>query len=191
MQANSQLIAGHSAVGQPTLGYLSVHEDGATGAVGGLLLLNVYGRPLELHCSVPVRVNRAQSLLYGDSLRSQLYGHTIAVALWQAAEIRPSFLLTDNLDMLAFRSLSDVALAYLSGSSADGTGLSATAAEPADELAGCRCLAAPGYRDDIVTIRTLWTELGPSVEIMEPFQRLREALREMMVPAVGPNAQAA
>lgn len=190
VQAISQPTAVQLAVSQPTLGYLSVQEDGS-GAVGGLLLLNIYGRPLELHCSVPVRVNRAQSLLYGESLRSQLYGQTIAVALLEAASVRPSFLLTDNLDMLAFRPLSDIFLAYVSGSSADGTGICAGVAEPADELAGCRCLAAPGYRDDIANIRTQWTELGPSVEIMEPFQRLREALREMMATAVGPNSQAA
>lgn len=172
---------------QVILGFLSVLEEAATGAVGGLLLLNSHGRPLELHCSVPVRVNRAQALLYGESLRPQLFGHTIAAALFAAVTQAPAFVVTDCLDMLAFREISDIPLVYVAGASAELPGAAGD-----DEVAGCRLLAAPHHRSDVATIQQIWQALHATVELQEPFQRLREALREMTSSAgMGNAAQAA
>ena len=56
------------------LGFLTVIECARDGFVGGLLILNQLGRPLEFHCSVPVRPNRAQEILYGPTLCGFLCG---------------------------------------------------------------------------------------------------------------------
>src|SRR4051812_23172961 len=54
------------------LGFLTVVEDEQQGLVGGYLLLNPLGRPVEFHCTAPVKPNRAQQILYGPTLRPYL-----------------------------------------------------------------------------------------------------------------------
>ena len=70
-----------SAGSQAALGFLTVLEHDEHGLVGGYLLLNMAGRPLEFHCTVPVRPNRAQQILFGPTLRPYLYGEQIGQAL--------------------------------------------------------------------------------------------------------------
>ena len=48
---------------QPALGFLTILEHDQLGYVGGYLILNSAGRPLEFHCSAPVKPNRAQQIL--------------------------------------------------------------------------------------------------------------------------------
>ena len=54
----------------PAIGFLTVTRDLEQGLFGGYLLLNALGRPLEFHCTAPVRPNRAQEILYGPTLDS-------------------------------------------------------------------------------------------------------------------------
>jgi hypothetical protein len=61
------------------IGFLTIEEDQQCGHCGGYLLLNTSGRPLEFHCTAPVKRNRAQEVLYGPTLKPFLYGDLIAV----------------------------------------------------------------------------------------------------------------
>lgn len=54
--------AGKSTI---ALGFLTVVEHKQHGLFGGYLVLNQVGRPLEFHCTAPVKPNRAQEILYG------------------------------------------------------------------------------------------------------------------------------
>ena len=53
---------------KPALGFLTVVEHPQHGLFGGYLLLNHGGRPLEFHCTAPIKPNRAQEILYGPTL---------------------------------------------------------------------------------------------------------------------------
>ena len=63
------------------LGFLTVVEDQKSGLFGGYLVLNSAGRPLEFHCTAPVKPTRAQEILYGPTLKSYLYGEQIGKTL--------------------------------------------------------------------------------------------------------------
>ena len=52
-----------------SLGFITVIDHVDLGCIGGYLILNLGGRPLEFHCTAPVRANRAQQILYGVSLK--------------------------------------------------------------------------------------------------------------------------
>ena len=56
------------------MGFLTVVEHPEFGLFGGYLLLNWAGRPLEFHCTAPLKPNRAQEILYGPTLEPFLYG---------------------------------------------------------------------------------------------------------------------
>ncbi len=74
----------HDSVGNRLalrLGFFSVcpHVDG--GFIGGYLILNGVGRPLEFHCTTPVKPTRTQEILYGATLKPYLFGEQIAPVL--------------------------------------------------------------------------------------------------------------
>jgi hypothetical protein len=47
---------------QLRLGFLTAVEEAEGGVVGGLLVTNRFGRPLEFQCTTPVRPNRTQQI---------------------------------------------------------------------------------------------------------------------------------
>ena len=51
------------AKSKPALGFLTVVEHPQYGLFGGYLVLNLAGRPLEFHCTAPIKPNRAQEIL--------------------------------------------------------------------------------------------------------------------------------
>jgi hypothetical protein len=83
------------------IGFLTVVEDSQQGLCGGYLVLNRAGRPLEFHCTVPIRANRAQEILYGPTLAPFLYGEQIGQTLVSKAKCQPGLVCTDREPILA------------------------------------------------------------------------------------------
>ena len=73
--------------GATTFGYLSAIESADHGYFGGLLIISPLGRPVEFHCTAPIRPSRAQEILYGPTLEAFLYGELIGQALLKQAGI--------------------------------------------------------------------------------------------------------
>src|SRR4051794_1415266 len=96
MSAASQTAA-------PCLGFLSILENTDLGLLGGYLLLNAAGRPLEFHCTAPVKANRTQEILYGATLKPYLYGEQIGQTLLAKTKLRPLVVCTDSEAALAVR----------------------------------------------------------------------------------------
>src|SRR5688572_20978022 len=88
---------------EPALGFLTVVEHAQHGLFGGYLVLNLAGRPLEFHCTAPVKPNRAQQILYGPTLEPYLYGEQIGQALVAKCELEILVLCTDRPAALAVR----------------------------------------------------------------------------------------
>ena len=94
-------MSGETAVATSALGFLSVLEHPQHGLFGGYLVLNMAGRPLEFHCTAPIKPNRAQEILYGPTLQPFLYGEQIGQALLAKATIDPVFVFTDRKPAMA------------------------------------------------------------------------------------------
>jgi hypothetical protein len=101
-----------------TIGFLTVVEDSQHGAFGGFLVLNAAGRPLEFHCTTPVKPNRAQEILYGPTLRPYLYGEQIGTALVAKAAATLELLCVDLPDVLAVRPHVQLATVLVAASAA-------------------------------------------------------------------------
>ena len=71
------------------VGFLSVRYQPEHGFFGGYLIVNQLARPLEFHCTMPVRPSRSQELLYGSTLNDFVCGEQIAKALTQKAKLKP------------------------------------------------------------------------------------------------------
>ena len=85
------------------MGFLTVVEHPQYGLFGGYLILNTAGRPLEFHCTAPIRPNRAQEILYGPTLESFLYGEQIGQTLISQGSASPLVICTDREPALAAR----------------------------------------------------------------------------------------
>ena len=83
------------------VGFLSVRHRVEHGYFGGYLIVNQLARPLEFHCTMPVRPSRSQELLYGKTLNDFVCGEQIAKALTQKAKLKPLLVLTDTPAALA------------------------------------------------------------------------------------------
>jgi hypothetical protein len=179
-----------------TIGFLSVYEFEGQGLFGGYLILNLAGRPLEFHCTAPVRANRAQEILYGPTLKPYLYGEQIGPALLERAGAKPVVVFTDQEAVLAARDMTTIPIAYVSEeeSSVSPTPAADTAwrADPA-HLAlrapsrsrlhrfrvGPHALAVDTQRqEDEMQIVQFWQPHAADFDLREPFGRIREALEE-------------
>jgi hypothetical protein len=97
----------------PAIGFLTVTHDVEQGRFGGYLVLNALGRPLEFHCTAPVRPNRAQEILYGPTLDPYLCGERIGPVLLSRSKAAPSLVFTDLESAMAARAWVHVPMALV------------------------------------------------------------------------------
>jgi hypothetical protein len=154
------------------LGFLTVVEAEATGLIGGYLLVTLAGRPIEFHCTAPVRPNRAQQILFGPTLRPYLLGEQIGRTLLGKSSLAPLAVWTDVDAALAVREFTDVpvALVLLDG-------IPAPAGTATLELGNNRLAVAERYAVDAERLRERAQELA-AFDLAEPFGRIRAAIDE-------------
>ena len=182
----------------PTVGFLTVQSFADVGLIGGYLLLNPLGRPLEFHCTAPVRPNRAQEILYGPTLAPYLYGEQIAQTLLEKGKSRPQFVCTDTEPVLSARHFVALPLVLLEQAPQRGHDVDASAARgdlrldtahatrPAPktrrlirfELEGCPAAVEERYQRDRDDILESWQAQACELDLWEPFGRLHEAIEE-------------
>ncbi len=158
---------------QPTLGFLTVLSDADHGLFGGYLLLNMAGRPLEFHCTAPIKPNRAQEILYGPTLESYLYGEQIAHTLLEQAKSEPLVVCTDCPPALSVRELVSTPVALVLAPDAAGDGRLRTFRVGRNTLA-----VAQASEADSPLIAGRLAELSESFDLAEPFGRIRQAIEE-------------
>lgn len=160
---------------QPAFGFLTVVESDSVGLTGGYLLLNLAGRPLEFHCTAPVRPNRAQQILFGPTLQPYLYGEQIGQTLLAKASQPPLVVWTDVAAAASVREFIAAPVGLVLGA------LDAPPGWQAFELSGNRLAVSEPNRSDRDAILE---RLGPqvSIDLCEPFGRIREAIDEAQKP---------
>lgn len=178
----------------PAIGFLTVVADADNGLTGGYLVLNASGRPLEFHCTAPVKPNRAQEILYGPTLAPFLYGEQIGQTLIVKAKIEPLLVCTDVEPALAARPFvsSPVVLVMprqAESASSDGVVLRLDQqhlSPPAAKsfrlhrftLAGEELAVADGHLADKELVVGRWQPYATDFDLREPFSRIREAIEE-------------
>jgi hypothetical protein len=166
-------MASSSASSSPSLGFLTVVQHTEHGYFGGLLALGPFGRPLEFHCTLPVRPSRAQEVLYGPTLRTYLCGEQIAAALLGKLTSSPVAILTDDVDVLSVAPLTDTPVLLVP--SADD--------EQARQRSGTNwlnvgdwTLATASITTDVDALARLLADFTPNIDPAEPFERIRSAI---------------
>jgi hypothetical protein len=195
------------AKSKPTVGFLTVVEHPQYGLFGGYLILNMAGRPLEFHCTAPIKPNRAQEILYGPTLESFLYGEQIGQTLIGQGTASPLLVCTDREPALAAREYVTTPLVLVlppeaqtaepeaappqgmepqvekTPAAASGKIFRLDAAHNGPRLVtfqfGRNHLALPERADeDRRLIVERLIDVADSFDLAEPFQRIRDAIEE-------------
>jgi hypothetical protein len=178
---------------------LTVCEHESQGVFGGYLILNTAGRPLEFHCTAPVRPSRAQEILYGATLQAYLYGEQIGQALLEKAKTTPLVVFTDAQAVLTVRGFTSLPVAcVMTQDAAPATETDGNAPArrvrldegrngPPSPFAlrlhtfdvGKHQLAVlKDHAEDAQLIAQRWEPLAADFDLREPFGRIREAVDE-------------
>src|SRR5688572_4131740 len=130
----------------PCIGFLTA-THGELGITGGYLILNAAGRPLEFHCTAPVKASRVQEILYGPTLQPFIYSEQIGQTLVGKSRLRPLVICTDAAEMVGMRGLVEMPLVFV---------LADNDRESGFPLGKNRVSATPGYTSDEPAIREAW-----------------------------------
>ena len=182
------------------LGFLSFVDRPPHGVLGGFLVVSPRGRPLEFHCSAPIRPNRAQEILYGPTLRPFLLGELVGRTLVQHAALSVDAVLIDSLEALdLLREAVDVPVAAVDMAAIDMAALDIGKETVRVSVSGSIIPDAPnvrnaspdqvkigpfllttarGFLQDAGELRNLLVPLVDDLDLCEPFERIRAALDE-------------
>ena len=156
-------------------GFLTVVDSPVQGLIGGYLILNALGRPLEFHCTAPIKPNRAQEILYGPTLQPFIYGEQIGQTLVRATQLKVPMVLTDLALVLATAELVKEPIVLLMP---DEPGAAPARGQTMLEAAGRRMALASGRQSDRDAVLAATAKLGESFDWAEPFGRIRDAIGE-------------
>lgn len=160
------------------LGFLTVFPEGS-GFLGGYLVTNSWGRPVEFRLSTAVQPNKVQQILYGHTLTEYLCAELIGKTLVEKTATPVQLLVTDNPDVLPIRSRLDIPT--ILARPAEGVA-EANPDSPMIRLDHQRSALPLWWRQEHASddqlIRAILDRVDPALELTEPFTRIREAMGE-------------
>ncbi|MDA0832552.1 MAG: hypothetical protein O2955_00645 [Planctomycetota bacterium] len=192
------------------LGFLTTVQTPEGSFVGGLLVTNHMGRPLEFQCTTPIKPNATQQILYGPTLKPFLMGELISKTLVERVGIAPDILLTEQEEVLELRPHVNVpvglislparvkkAIADKSGSIGENSVTSDAAEASSEGNISSPAQSSEGapsekqvrlgrqwlrfhasHDDDRVKVSESSKSISADADLLEPFERVREALME-------------
>lgn len=159
------------------LGFIAAVEVEGRGHVGGLLVTNHNGRPLEFQCTTPVKPDRTQEILYGKMLRPWLLGELIGKTLMDRVSIKPDMVFTSDSDILELRNHVKTPVACTSEESANVDAARAAAASTKD-MGGRRLRFHEAHQHDGEFVNKQIHLIPGQADLEEPLERVHEALNE-------------
>lgn len=156
------------------LGFLTILQESG-GTMGGYLVTNSWGRPLEFRLSSAVQPNRVQQILYAGTLLPYVCGELIGKTLVEKSSTPIMMVVTDHEAALEVRSRLNVPVACM---------ISAAAARPGsvwvrpEEEGQPGIICHPRFPADQSALRELLDRLDHAFDLSEPFARIREAVGE-------------
>ncbi len=159
------------------LGFLTVlHEP--SGRLGGYLVTNLWGRPLEFRLSTAVQPNRIQQVLYGPTLDAYLCGDLIGKTLIDKTATPAQLVVTDTASALDVRLKLEVPVVWFAKPD-DNAAKEMTANLVAPASGGKGSLYRhPQYPADREAVQAALERLDGTLDFAEPFDRIREAITE-------------
>ncbi|WP_347243896.1 hypothetical protein [Thermogutta sp.] len=191
------------------LGFFTAVPLADGGYVGGYLILNGVGRPIEFHCTTPVRPTRAQEILYGPTLKPYLLGEQMAPALIAKAKSGVEIVFVSEWEALTLSQVVEQPVVLvvspetteavdcgLVASAASGGRCPSATGAPFVGAALLECGAIPACRslqigrntllipessrETLTQVQEFLSPWAEAFDLLEPFGRIRAALEEAL-----------
>jgi hypothetical protein len=159
------------------LGFLTVVHEPA-GYVGGYLVTNQWGRPLEFRLSSAVQPNRVQQILYAGTLETYLCAELIGKTLVEKTGVPVQLVVTDTAAVLALREHISVPVVWVAPAEAPATWPLLAGQRQPPLLVRERLYCHPAFAEDASFVQELLARRSGLLDLAEPFGRIREALAE-------------
>jgi len=166
------------------LGFLTAVEVPDQGFVGGLLITNRHGRPLEFQCTAPLKPSRTQEILYGSTLGPYVVGEVIARTLIEKVGVKPHLVLTELIEILELRNHVSMPVGCLEpdqSSTSESTPASSETSLQADgplKIGRQWIRLHAAHLEDRSDVESHSSQVPKDADMKEPFERVREALLE-------------
>jgi hypothetical protein len=161
----------------PNLGFLTVlHES--NGYLGGYLVTNSWGRPLEFRVSTAVQPNRFHQILYGGTLQPYICADLIGKTLIEKTNMRAGLLVTDCESALELRAQIDAPMVWLPRD--DALPPSPPAGTPVEFGPNLKrsVYCHPNHSRDAESVHETLGRLEGVLDLAEPFARIHTAIAE-------------
>lgn len=177
----------HGNHDQIRLGFLAAIEDTERGFVGGLLVTNRFGRPLEFQCTAPVKPNRTQQILYGPTLKPFVLGELIGRTLLDKVGVKPHMVLVESPELLDLRSATSTVVAALVDAGKSAASIHSQNPDnphndqtlPTGLKLGSEMVCLhKSHDEDRHEVEKFAKIIPADADLREPFERIREALAE-------------
>lgn len=159
--------------GQYVLAYLIAPEAPGGGYTGALLVTDGRTRPLEFLSAAPVKPTKIQAYLYGKSLREHATVDVIARKLVASVSHRPAAIFVDAEELLEVGRIVTVPVAMLTASGS-------ISVSGSNALSQVKFRVSEASKDGEAVVGKLVGELEQSIDLLEPFKRTAEALKEAL-----------
>jgi hypothetical protein len=173
-------VADSIRVPNSSLGFLTIVQEN-NGYLGGYLVTNLWGRPLEFRLTTAVQPSRIQLILYGGTLEPYVCADLIGKTLVDKTSTAVACVFTDCKPVLDLRLKIDVPVVCLPG---EPRLLEVPASypnandEPESQNLKGQVLCHPRFPEDAVAVRALRDRLDAGLDLAEPFVRIRQAMSE-------------
>ena len=158
------------------LGFLTVLKEEEK-YLGGYLVTNNWGRPLEFRLSSAVQPNPVQEILYADTLMPYIYGELIGKTLVEKTSLTPELIITEEEEVLDLRRHLPIPVVWLAPLDAQVDSSARIIAQEAEE--GQRVIyTSREFLEDLPDIQEQLARLKDVLDLEEPFRRIREAVSE-------------
>jgi hypothetical protein len=161
--------------GPVNLGFLTVLHE-ANGYVGGYLVTNIWGRPVDFRLSSAVQPNRVQQILYAATLVPYLCADLIGKTLVEKATVPAQLIVTDLEPVLDLRLKLDIPVVWLAPTDLPADP-GAVTARPGSGARG-PLLCHHRFSSDVARVREVLDPVDGAFDLAEPFIRVREAIAE-------------
>lgn len=166
------------------LGYITTRVFEGPAYLGGVLIVDKKGIPVEFKYVEPIRPSKLQALLYGNTIDKYIRIESVGIPLVDALEHKPSVLFVREEPFLEGSkwSFPVISLSRYKGSMLPNVG-------EYKELEDCeyivqidsgmpvRLRLEKRYKERLMEIISFLTEVGQNFDIVEPFSRLEEAIK--------------
>jgi hypothetical protein len=161
------------------LGFLTVLRE-TNGYLGGYLVTNVWGRPLEFRLSSAVQPNRVQQILFSATLEPYICADLIGKTLVDKTPSPVQMIVTDRERVLDLRNRVDYPVVWLCPSDGQAAAEHTESGVPTPSRKSSQRPFAchPRFMEDMDSVRRLLSQLDHAFDLAEPFSRIHEAIGE-------------